>query len=105
MSEKQHPGISMHNLPVGGGFVGLLFAIGSALIFLVGLPSLWYFVAFSAALGVGLALIFRLVSNNRAHRRKPLSILATREKIQTRTLPTTNRRRNLLQDLSKPALL
>jgi len=32
MSEDSHPGITMHKLSFGGGFVGLLFAAGSALI-------------------------------------------------------------------------
>jgi len=32
MSEDRHPGINMHKLPVGGGFVGILFALGSAVI-------------------------------------------------------------------------
>jgi hypothetical protein len=74
---KGHPGITMHKLPVGGGFAGLVFAAGSALIFLLGLPSLWYFVAFSAALGVGIAVVFRLINKGRSERLKPLSILST----------------------------
>jgi hypothetical protein len=80
MTEKQHPGISMHKLPVGGGFIGLLFAAGSALIFLLGLPALWYFVAFSAALGLGIALLFRVVDARRTDRTRPLSILSQPEK-------------------------
>ena len=79
MGEKQHPGITMHNLPVGGGFAGLVFAAGSALIFLVGFPSLWYFLALSVALGIGLALAFRIASRRGEERRKPLSILSVSE--------------------------
>jgi hypothetical protein len=75
MAEKQHPGINMHKLPVGGGFIGLLFAAGSALIFVLGFPTLWYFVAFSAGLGVGIALLFRVVNSRRSDAGKPLSIL------------------------------
>jgi hypothetical protein len=75
MTEKRHPGISMHKLPVGPGFIGLVFTVGCALIFLLGLPQLWYFVALSAAFGVGLAIVFRLIARNRAQRMKPLSIL------------------------------
>jgi len=75
MAEKRHPGISMHKLPVGPGFIGLVFTVGCALIFLLGLPQLWYFVALSAAFGVGLAIVFRLIARNRAQRAKPLSIL------------------------------
>ena len=75
MSEKRHPGISLHKLPVGGEFIGLVFALGSALIFLIGLPALWCFVAFSAVLGIGIALVFRVVNKRRSERTKPLSIL------------------------------
>ncbi len=93
MTEKQHPGINMHNLPVGGGFIGLLFAAGSALIFVLGLPALWYFVAFSAALGIGVAVLLRVVSNRRSQRAKPLSILSTSraEKAATDTISEQDR--------------
>lgn len=76
MTEKQHPGISMHKLPVGGGFIGVVFAAGSALIFILGLPALWYFVAFSAALGVGVAVLLRATSHRRCDRARPISILS-----------------------------
>jgi hypothetical protein len=79
MAENRHPGISMHKLPVGPGFIGLVFTVGCALIFLFGLPQLWYFVAFSAAFGIGLAIVFRLIARHRAQRMKPLSILDTGE--------------------------
>jgi hypothetical protein len=81
MAENRHPGISMHKLPVGPGFIGLIFTVGCALIFLLGLPQLWYFVAFSAAFGIGLAIVFRLIA--RAQRMKPLSILDTGEVVKT----------------------
>lgn len=77
MAEKRHPGITMHKLSVGGGFVGALFAIGSALIFVIGFPTLWYFVALAFALGVGVAIFLRAVTRIRSDRNKPLSILQT----------------------------
>ncbi len=76
MAEKRHPGITMHKLSFGGGFVGLLFAAGSALIFVLGFPTLWYFVALAFALGIGVAVLLRIVSKGRSERNKPLSILA-----------------------------
>jgi len=76
MAEKRHPGISMHKLPVGGDFVGLLFAVGSALIFVLGLPTLWYFVAFAGALGVAVAVFLKLVNRYRSRNDGPLSIFA-----------------------------
>jgi len=91
MAEKRHPGITMHKLSFGGGFVGLLFAAGSALIFVVGFPTLWYFVALAFALGVGIAVFLRLVSSRRADRNKPLSILATAEKTERRPPPPRQR--------------
>jgi hypothetical protein len=75
MSEKRHPGITMHQLSFGGGFVGLLFAAGSALIFVLGFPTLWYFVAFAAALGIGIAIFLNLTSRRSSEHNKPLSIL------------------------------
>jgi hypothetical protein len=79
MSEDRHPGINMHKLPVGGGFVGILFALGSAVIFILGFPTLWYFVAFSAGLGIAIAALFHFFHQSRADRNKPLSILSGAE--------------------------
>ena len=78
MSEDRHPGINMHKLPVGSGFIGLLFAVGIVIIFVLGFPTLWYFVAFSAGLGIAIALIIRIVHQRTADRSKPLSILTTK---------------------------
>lgn len=75
----QHPGINMHKLPVGGGFIGLLFAIGSSLIFILGFPTLWYFVVLAFALGIAIAVLLRVVSGYRSDRNKPLSILHSAE--------------------------
>lgn len=80
MSEKRHPGITMHKLSFGGGFIGLIFAAGSALIFVLGFPTLWYFVALAFALGVGVAAFLRLFSRQSEDRNKPLSIVAPAEK-------------------------
>src|SRR5580704_11797403 len=95
MAANRHPGITMHKLSFGGGFVGLLFAAGSALIFIIGFPTLWYFVALAFALGVGIAVFLRLVSSRRAHRNKPLSILVTTEKTERRTHPRRRHGRGL----------
>jgi hypothetical protein len=80
MAEKRHPGITIHKLSFGGGFVGLLFAAGSALIFVLGFPTLWYFVALAFALGAGIALFLRMSSSRLTDRSKPLSILDVPEK-------------------------
>jgi hypothetical protein len=52
-----HRGITMHRLPVGGEFPGWVFAVGSMLIFLIALPSLWYFLGLAVLLGIGFAAI------------------------------------------------
>lgn len=84
MVEKRHPGITMHKLSFGGGFVGLLFAAGSALIFALGFPTLWYFVALAFALGIGVAVLLRIVGKGRSERNKPLSILAVSDANKSR---------------------
>ena len=99
MATDRHPGINMHKLSFGGGFIGLVFAAGSALIFILGFPSLWYFVAFSAALGVGIAIILRLVSSHRSERGKPLSIFTVPEKTESPLPP--RREKRLLRALPK----
>jgi hypothetical protein len=72
----RHPGITMHKLSFGGGFIGLLFAAGSALIFVLGFPTLWYFVAFAFGLGVAIAVLLNFVSDRRDERNRPLSIMS-----------------------------
>jgi len=75
MTEKQHPGITMHKLSFGGGFAGLLFAAGSVLIFVLGFPTLWYFVALAFGLGVAIAILLRVIHSRPSQSSKPLSIL------------------------------
>lgn len=82
-NRDRHPGITMHKLPVGSGFIGLLFAAGSALIFVLGFPTLWYFVALAFALGVGVALLLRIVYQRTSDRQRPLSILAVPDACKT----------------------
>jgi hypothetical protein len=48
-------------LIVGGGFVGAIFAIGSAAIFLVGVPILRVIFPAAIVLGVGIALVFHFM--------------------------------------------
>jgi len=87
MPTNRHPGITMHKISFGGGFIGLVFAGGSALIFVLGFPTLWYFVAFAFALGVGIAVLLRVVSRRISQRNRPLSIVAVSENADTREPP------------------
>jgi len=66
----------MHKLSFGGGLEGLTFVIGTVLIFVFGLPALWYFVAFALALGIGIALFLRTASDRLSQRNKPMSLFA-----------------------------
>ena len=97
MAEKWHSGITMHKLTVGPGIMGLLFAVGCALIFVIGLPALWTFVAFSAALGLGVALMLRVINRNRSERAKPLSILESTQSVQTEQVEKHRRSDGFLQ--------
>jgi len=97
MAEKRHPGITMHKLSFGGGIEGLTFAIGSALIFLFGLPSLWYFVVLAFVLGVGIAVFLRTTSDRRAERNKPLSICSPANQSPVAGRPLRKKDRQLFQ--------
>jgi hypothetical protein len=61
-----HSGITMHRLRVGGGVAGFIFAIGSTLIFLIGIPAFWGFLALALLAGGAIALVLG--------KRKPLRI-------------------------------
>jgi len=97
MAEKWHSGITMHKLTVGPGLMGLLFAVGCAAIFIIGLPALWTFVAFSAALGLGVALLLRFISRHRSERAKPLSILHPTEPVKAESEQNDRNLRKSLQ--------
>lgn len=95
MAEKWHSGITMHKLSFGGGFIGLLFAAGSALIFVLGFPTLWYFVALAAVLGIAIALFLRASSGWRSEKNKPLSIMRLDE--SRPVAPARNEHHHLLR--------
>lgn len=56
------PEINMSKIHFGGGIGGLVFTVGSMLIFLLGVPGLWYFFAFAVALGVGIAAVLHFAN-------------------------------------------
>lgn len=99
MGTNRHSGINMHKLSFGGGFMGLLFSVGSALIFVLGFPTLWYFAAFAFVLGVGIAIVLRVVSNRRSQHNQRLSILAVAKKTKAPTPTRREKRTNLLPAL------
>jgi hypothetical protein len=99
MAEKRHPGITMHRFTVGAGFQGLVFTVGCSLVFVIGLPAVWSFVAIGAALGIGVAIFLRLTNTSRSERMKPLSILPAYEKIESSMVAKQNKLQNLLREL------
>ncbi len=58
--DSGRPQINISKIVVGGGVAGAIFAIGSMLIFLTGLPMLRYFFLVAIVLGCAVALILRL---------------------------------------------
>jgi len=60
-TDRPHPGITMHQIPVGGGFIGLLFTIGSMAIFLIAIPALWVPLLGAVVFGIGFALVLRRI--------------------------------------------
>src|ERR1700741_3749571 len=67
------PQIDVSKIPAGGGIAGALFAIGSMMIFLVGIPRLRYFLPAAIILGCAVALILRFVRRETPGKRWILS--------------------------------
>lgn len=55
-----NPQINVSKIPGAGGIAGALFAFGSMVIFLIGIPRLRFFLLAAIVLGCGIALILRL---------------------------------------------
>lgn len=62
----------MHRLRIGGGIAGFIFAVGSMLIFLIGVPAFRSFLALSMAVGIAIAVALGLLRRNRSS--GPLSL-------------------------------
>ena len=72
-----NPQINVSKIPGGGGIAGAFFAIGSMLIFLVGIPRLRFFFPAAIVLGCVVALILRRV--RRETPGKPWILSSTQE--------------------------
>jgi uncharacterized membrane protein len=59
--DTPRPQINSAKIAVGGGIAGAIFTVGSMLIFLTGLPMLWYLFPAAIVLGCGIALILHFV--------------------------------------------
>ena len=67
-TKSPHRGITMHRLPVGGDFPGLIFAVGSVLIFLLAIPALWYVLVGAVALGLFIAGVLQIIRHRHESR-------------------------------------
>ena len=62
MSEgTSNPQINMSKLAVGGGIAGAIFAAGSMMIFLIGIPAIRYIFPAAVVLGGGVAVILHFM--------------------------------------------
>ena len=55
------PGITMHKIHVGGDVGGLLFVAASTSAVLLGVPTMWYFLALAAGGGLLVAAILHRI--------------------------------------------
>ena len=62
--DTPRPEINGAKLRIGGEIVGLIFTVGSMLIFLTGIPALWYIFPAALVLGCVVALVLRSVRRN-----------------------------------------
>ena len=53
---ERHPGISIHRMAIGGGIMSAVFAIGTVLIFVIGVPLGPWFLLASVLLGAVVAV-------------------------------------------------
>lgn len=66
---RSHPGITMHRLRFGSGVAGLIFTVGSMLIFLIGVPAFWAFLLLAVIGGILIAAVLQRIAP-----RRPLSV-------------------------------
>ena len=57
----EQPQINVSKIPGGRGVAGIIFALGSMLVFLLGIPALRYFLLAAIVLGSGVALVIHFV--------------------------------------------
>ena len=59
--DRPSPQINLAKIPVGGGIAGAIFALGTMVIFLTGIPSLRYIFPAAIVLGCAVALILHFI--------------------------------------------
>ncbi len=59
--EFPRPQINSAKIQVGAGVIGAVITIGSVLMFLIGIPLLWYVFPAAIVLGCGVALVLHFI--------------------------------------------
>jgi len=90
------PQINVSKIPGGTGIAGALFAIGSMLIFLVGVPRIRIFFVGAVILGAGIALVLHFI--RRETPGKPWILPAAEEADGTTSVAQPARSSNLPED-------
>jgi len=57
LQNRNHPGISMHKIPIGADFAGVTFTIGVVTMSLIAIPEVRYFVGLSLACGSAIGAV------------------------------------------------
>jgi hypothetical protein len=57
------PEINMAKIPGGAGVAGAIFAVGSMVVFLIGIPALRYIFPSAIALGCGIATVLHFIQH------------------------------------------
>ncbi len=68
---NDHPGISMHKMPVGANLGGAIFMLGAVVIVLLGIPIAKFFLLAAIVGGLAVMGLLRLI---RRHTDPPISI-------------------------------
>jgi hypothetical protein len=71
---KQHPGISIHHIAIGGGIMGVVFAIGTCLIFFFGVVEVRWFLLLSVPFAIGVAALLHVY-----YKRRPVEVTGADE--------------------------
>ena len=62
---RYHPGITMHAIPINANAAGLIFTLGTMVMFLVGVPLAASFFVASLAAGAAVAVLLRRLHRDR----------------------------------------
>jgi len=94
-----NPQINVSKIPGAGGIAGAIFAFGSMLIFLIGIPRLRFFLLAAIVLGCGVALVLRFVRRETPGKPWILSDTPVSNTASSAARPADNPRDDLRREL------